>query len=803
MENRNSLLGSWTLVVGFWLLGHGRLLMGELYWGDAGIYFYPSWEFVRRCLQRGELPFWNPHINGGQPLIGNPQMGIFYPTTLLLLWLPTERWLSLVTALHLLWSGVGMWLWLRALHRSPQASAWGACAWMGCTAVVARAQFPPFLMSIAWYPWVLWSVERVWQQPCLPRALWLALIGALCTMAAHPQGVYLIACAAGLYGIVRMWQGPLTHTLSPAGRGFSPSPIPPPSQARERTVARQEARRQLLWLVGAAMLALALSAIYWLPASAVGALSSYSHMSIEEAERFRWNILHLGALFYPFLWGNPAVLYVARGNYWEVTAYIGTLPLLLVPFALGRGMQARLRWGLGLIALLTAWLALGTQGGLYTLAFNLLPGMRMFHDPARWLLMTCLMTAALSAFGYDQLQNTQTRCPEAKNGRSEGTPVSSARAVRLAPFAVGLLICLLMAGLPATRIGTEWQRAFLTPRAREDYPRPSERQMLQVAQRGWRQGALWLGASLGLLALAKALPRRRTLCLWLGFVPMQLYAVYCSLPVAPPGSWAQAKRLMHAPDGRWWYPQTYDGWRRFISYLTYADASPQQMVQAWIPNLPMLLPATLWGAYEPLAPQRVSRMEQVIRFARPDRRARWLRALGVEWRATLENDEARFKRLAPPCEPVQFVLDAVPVRNFDEMLHRFRREPADPCQRALVEGLPRAVRSPGGRIQLLKRSNAQLYLRVKCPQETVLIVRETLLPGWRAWIDGKAVPLRYADGVNRALQVPAGQHEVILRYRPPRWAAGVWISLLSLSAWLLGWLICARRTGTQQEMPAV
>ncbi|MCS7066374.1 MAG: hypothetical protein NZL85_08905, partial [Fimbriimonadales bacterium] len=510
-------------------------------------------------------------------------------------------------------------------------------------------------------------------------------------MAAHPQGAYLIAIAAVLYAGVRWWQ--MAHSIGEGNRRFHLAPV--------------------LWLLLAALLALGLSAIYWLPASAVGALSRYSQMSIGEAERFRWGLMHLGALFYPFLWGNPMGLYVAKGNFWEVTAYIGTIPLLLVPWGLMRGEEARLRWGLGGIALLAAWLALGTRGGLYTLAFHFVPGMRLFHDPARWLLITCLMAAALSAFGYDRLPLSRSV--------GVGFGVRAVRHFATSPlryslFMIGLTCCLLMAVLPATRLGTAWQRYSLTARASEDYPQPSVEQMLQVAQRGWRQGALWLGASVGLLALAFVLPRQRNLLLWLGFVPTQLYAVYCSLPVAPPGSWAQAKRLMHAPHGRWWYPQTYDGWRRHISYLTYADTSPVQMVQRWIPTRPMRLPASVWGAYEPLVPQRVSRMERIVRFSSPDRQARWFKTLGVQWLATLEGDHARFQRLAAPCEVVQIVPHAVPVRDFDELLHRFRREPVDPCQRVLVEGLPREVRASGGRVEVLHRSNAELRLRVECPQ---------------------------------------------------------------------------------------
>jgi hypothetical protein len=768
----------WAAVVGVWLLMHGRLLGSELYWGDAGIYFYPMWDFVRRALLQGELPFWNPYVNGGQPLIGNPQMGVFYPTTLLLPLLPTARWLSLVVALHLLWSGIGMCLWLRRLGCSPAASVWGACAWMGCTAVVARAQFPPFLMSIAWYPWVLWGIERLWQQPTVRNTLWLALVGALCILAAHPQGAYLIAICALLYTLVRWWH------------------------ERSRVGATDPPRLSLgFGALGLAVgLALGLSALYWLPASIVGTFSNYSQMSLQEAERFRWDIWHWASLLYPFVWGNPAGLYVARGNYWETTAFIGTLPLLLIPFAFER--DARLRWGLTAIAFITAWLAMGSRGILYTLAYYGLPGMRLFHDPARWLLITCLMLAALSAFGYDRFVRGLGCHAHQAGGLCASVGLD--RAVGRWVLIGGVILCLLLAAVPATRLGAAWQHAFLTPRARADYPQPTPRQMVQVARQGWQQGAIWLGVSLLLLAAAMRLRKARAIPLWIGFVPTQLYAVYCSLPVAPLGSWAQAERVMksEAIGGRWWYPQTYQGWRRHISYLTYADTSPTEMVRVGIPNLPMLLPASVWGAYEPLVPQRIKRLERIVHLSQPDRQARWLRALGIEWHVRLIEGRAHFERLAPPCPTVQLVPRALPVQDFDAMLRHFRRQPYEPCEQVLVEGLPSAVTAGGGRVLKVERRNADLHIRVECLRQSVLVVRETLLPGWRAWVDGQPVPLLYAEGVLRAVLIPPGKHEVQMRYRPPLWEIGLTISLISALVAVIILFIPLRRGAVATPLPS-
>jgi len=50
------------------------------------------------------------------------------------------------------------------------------------------------------------------------------------------------------------------------------------------------------------------------------------------------------------------------------------------------------------------WLALGSPGGLYWLAFYLVPGLGSFHDPARFLLWTTVAISILTAVGMDAIQ---------------------------------------------------------------------------------------------------------------------------------------------------------------------------------------------------------------------------------------------------------------------------------------------------------------------------------------------------------------------------------------------------------------
>ena len=67
---------------------------------------------------------------------------------------------------------------------------------------------------------------------------------------------------------------------------------------------------------------------------------------------------------------------------------------------------------------------------------------------------------------------------------------------------------------------------------------------------------------------------------------------------------------------------------------------------------------------------------------------------------------------------------------------------------------------------------------VDAPAAGLLIVSETLAPGWRATLDGAPAPLHAADGSFQAVAVPAGRHVVEVRYLPVSAVAGAAVSLL-------------------------
>ena len=69
-----------------------------------------------------------------------------------------------------------------------------------------------------------------------------------------------------------------------------------------------------------------------------------------------------------------------------------------------------------------------------------------------------------------------------------------------------------------------------------------------------------------------------------------------------------------------------------------------------------------------------------------------------------------------------------------------------------------------GSVRWLARENAEQRLQVTSAAPTLLVVLDNYYDAWRAQVDGKDVPLLRANHTFRAIPVPAGTHEVVMRY---------------------------------------
>jgi hypothetical protein len=97
--------------------------------------------------------------------------------------------------------------------------------------------------------------------------------------------------------------------------------------------------------------------------------------------------------------------------------------------------------------------------------------------------------------------------------------------------------------------------------------------------------------------------------------------------------------------------------------------------------------------------------------------------------------------------------------------------------------------SPGtdaGTAELTLYRHAEVHLRASAQSPAILLLLDTWHPNWHATVDGVPTPVARANGAFRAIALPPGEHNIILRYTPRTLGIAGVVSLLTLIL-LLGW----------------
>jgi hypothetical protein len=142
-----------------------------------------------------------------------------------------------------------------------------------------------------------------------------------------------------------------------------------------------------------------------------------------------------------------------------------------------------------------------------------------------------------------------------------------------------------------------------------------------------------------------------------------------------------------------------------------------------------------------------------------------------------------------------------------ETLKLLRSGAVDPRQTALLEQTPPNLAYPedasADRAAVTTYEADRIRLKTATGASGLLVLSEAYYPAWRAYVDGRPVPLYAADHVLRAVPVPAGEHTVELRYESWSLRVGILVSLIAYLALIaLAVAEARRRWKRAQQTPA-
>ena len=509
--------------------------------------------------------------------------------------------------------------------------------------------------------------------------------------------------------------------LAAAGRRQAVESSSPPAPAR---------RRRLVLLLAAVVIGLLTAAVGLLPAAALARNSERARQrGAELAEQIPLRPANLLTAFHARAVGMAGDgTYVAPGLHWEDYSYQGLLtwPLAIAALALG---PRRGRWRWAILAAVAMVLALGARGFLYPVVARVVPGLAWFRFPARFLVVTELAVALLAGAGLEAMA---VRLRAARRSR----------AADLLPVLAVLVLVADLAWAQRPLNGYAPRAKFLEPPATLADLDP-ERRYLTL---GAREAHLFAnGEARGWANVEPYLVQRRflqpSLNLWFGARSADGYANPVPSPIA-----------------RLWGDHYAPG---FLLGTFQVENGAVALSPAFFHLMRLGEVSTLLSLW-PLADPRLRSIAErppVFSYALPDPlpHAR----LVASW--SFRDDPAA---IAAGLGEAEFDPERTTILG-----------PAPAGTRpALAIGLD-VGRAPG-RVAIRQRTSTWLVCEVEATTAGVLRVSESFDPGWQATVDGKPARVFIADLGQQAVFVPAGAHEVALRYRPRPWLVGIALSVL-------------------------
>lgn len=688
---------------------------------DAVNQFFPAVGFVAEQLRHLQAPWWNPYLFGGYPQFADPQMMTFQPTMVVPMLLAPQslHWFNVVVALHLLVGGLGALRVARHYRLQAPAQLLFTLVLLFSSVAASRLQHTPMVVSYCMLPWLWLGLSRLRESGQWRDVLLAGIAGGLCALQLT-QVTYLIVIGCAVYALLAVM---LAGT------------------ARWRLLLQ-------FFLVG--LLAALLSAPQWLSTLAYLPLTNRAGVTLDAAI---WNSVRWQSLA-TLLSGN--VFSQARGESWafsDITTdylYYGAVPLVLW-LGWGGAVVRREPWRARaalLVLVLAVVFALGGTTPIFPWLHTWLPGLNLFRRPSDGLYLAIPAVAWLSAQAF---QCALHRSP-------------------LRPHWPSLLVVMLLAAM------TVWLVL-------------AEHHLVAFA---WLAASTTLGAA-AVWQLRQPTPRAG-MVIALVVTDMLLFNVAANFNTG-----SSSRPVLDADRG---------GAAQRVYRLLVAERRPGIPTRAMVFGNPAftngaaLHALPLVNGYNPLLAADYQQMVGMPEY--PDGRVQdvpptaWAKdmsaplydLLGLRW-VVAEQEfpggvaqdagqtyamrrEGELPRVLNPREVRRYSGDHPPAAEFNATTFTQTVWLQDDAHAGCAD-------SSAGAAQVTEQAYlaSSVALQVVAQAPAWVVINELYAPGWEAETGGQALPLLRANGLFRAVCVPAGAHVLTLRYRP----MALWRWRLAALAW--------------------
>ena len=733
---------------------------------DYGFFAYPLAWFQKQCFWHGEIPFWNPYNNCGIPFLAQWNTMPLYPPSLIYLLLPLTWSLSFFCLLHLWFGGLGMYFLARRWTGNDFAAAFAGMAFSFSGMTQNLLMWPSHTATWSWMPWVVLAVEAAWRDGGRKMAI-AAIAGALQMLAGGPEIIFFTWMI-----LLALWIQQLVTRSSAETQASAPS--------RSRLFSAVWRFPVMVALVAA------MAAAQLLPFLDLAA-HSQRHAGYAD---LRWSMPGHGwaNFLVPMAFGGVRAegIFFQDDQGWTTSYYLGMSTLLLALVAIWKCRNHRV-WLLLIFAAIGTICALGGNTPIYPAFRKIFPQLAFITYPVKYLLLVTFAAPLLAAFSLARIQ-------ELKRSTAIAGTV-------LLCLMIGVIIWLPRSSMTAAEahaavLNGFWRLGFLVltgivlfALARNSGATPSETEssgtgILPVQTGEFSQGN-WTGW--------KPVPLLFMILIILAWgdllthepsqnptVPPSVYQpglarTYLAMKPQPElgGSRAMVspKAFMQFIQLALHDPQTNYLVKRlgFCANCNLLDAVPK--VDGFFSLSPREndgLISLIYGATNDFP--RLDDFLGVSQITAPDEIYHWLPRKTFlplvtagqtptvldDWKTLsfLQNshfDGSRMVFLAPEDKSLVTITNPAPAR----VLH-----------------------------SSFRHSSAKID--VDSPAPCIVVVSQTFYHDWRAWVDGHSTPLLRANYAFQAVEVPKGNHQVVLRYVDRAFELGAVISIVAWVGCLIG-----------------
>jgi Bacterial membrane protein YfhO len=693
-------------------------------------------------LRSGHLPLWIREIYGGFPLLARAEAGICYPINIVLFGLLSPYVaLNLTILVTLILAGVGMYFYTQAIGASYLACILAGVAFCFSGYLISHLKHLSMANTACWFPLGLALLERAVKRHDRRALLWFGLVFGLQHLAGNAQAVYYCGVFYILYFGCRFLGNERDERPETTG----------PHRATSLVALM---RHRLSWtFVGMLVLGSLLAAVQLIPTYQLLSLSQRSSgVTFEYASSFAYDPKDIWTFLHPYINGDLGNLtYSGKGVFGEDYGYVGLATLLLAitaPVLWWRNWHVRF---FAVSAVVSYVLVLGPATPVYKIVFQYVPGMKYLRFPTRLLLVTDASLVVLASLGLTRLaRGLGRRAAKSTEKGLGGARRSLAVQASIVAITVGDLLYFQTRQNPVVDLAA-WTK---TPETVDIIKR--DLSLFRIFSVGGNHSHRAMVEQTGG---------------WEGdlqpFVEQRQF-------IQPSSNVLYG---LSSPNG-------------------YANLTPNYIVDVWgdqnRAGIVTRTASTQDGTFRPTAAfwklMRMYNVKYLTSFW-PFSPSPYLTSLGVYGGAYLYRNSEVLPR-------AYLVGDVASATDSSDALRLLNSDDYQPERSVMLDALPanyEASSTGGGTVDFLTYATNEAEMHVHTDRRAILVFADSFYPGWVADVDGRKTPIYRANMAQRAIVVPAGDHNVRFRFVPLTIVVGFWVSLAALVGFCVLGLAWRRR----------